>query len=323
MDTDFAMRTIFDAARRANKILTISHRKPDQDAIGSAAAFSIWARSRSAEVANFCSDALSDSLFNIPEADRFSNNPALFEKNYDLIAVFDCGDLRFAGAADYLAKVDPRPVVVSFDHHLTNERYADLNAVDQKCSSTCEMLWRFFRINRIPVNRDMATCLMTGIFADTDGFTNPATSRRAFEAASSLLLLGADTRVPANSVYRNKSVTSLRLWGQALSRLKYHPELGVASTAVLASDAVGDIDANAVEGVANYLGNFLEAEVVIVLKETTDGKVKGSLRTVGERDVSAVAKRLGGGGHRKAAGFTVPGRIVEKECGWVIARDKC
>ena len=97
--------------------------------------------------------------------------------------------------------------------------------------------------------------------------------------------------------------------------------MGVASTAIFQRDlAATGTDQEQVSNLSNFLNKYLDARVILVLHEAEDGRVKGSFRTAGEDDVSAVAKALGGGGHRKAAGFTIPGRLVETPTGWQVER---
>jgi phosphoesterase RecJ-like protein len=239
------------------------------------------------------------------------------------MAVFDAGDLRFAGIADLVAAMPRRPFILNFDHHATNERFGDVNVLDVTASSTAEVVYNFFRDCGKDIDKAIATCLLTGILTDTGNFSNPATSKSSLEAASDLLGRGGKIQEVANRLMRNKSMESLRLWGDVLSRLKYNEKLGVASTVIFNKDLEREgVEDEQIEGVSNFLNNFLDVKIVLVLRELPGGLVKGSFRTAENVDVSLIAKVLGGGGHKKAAGFTVPGRVIETPEGWRVIDSK-
>ena len=138
--------------------------------------------------------------------------------------------------------------------------------------------------------------------------------------SSKLLANGANFKDITAYTLRNKSISSLKLWGRALERLRFDDKKGIATTIITQEDfkecnAVGD-DA---EGVANLLNHLSGVKMAMVLRELDGGQVKGSLRTTSELiDVSEVAKLMGGGGHKKAAGFTVQGRIKQTDTGWEV-----
>lgn len=272
-------------------------------------------------VTNFCNDQLPSQYFFLRGTEKYTNDVRVFDDQYDVLITADCGDLHFAGIHEHVAKMTApnekrRPLLINIDHHVTNSLYGDLNIVDAHASSTCELLHRFFTKTGVELDQNMATCLLTGIITDTGHFSNPATTHEALETASSLLRLGAKSHEISRRLLRNKSIDSLRLWGSVLSRLKYNEKLGVASTVIFNRDLEDKISEEHVEGVSNFLNQFLDAKVIMVLRETPDGKVRGSLRSSENIDVSQIAKLMGGGGHKKAAGFAVPGRIVEDATGW-------
>lgn len=318
MDIRFLHRGAHDALSGAKRVLAVSHKKPDGDTLGSTAAFLNYCRGRGIAVTAFCLDQPPEQYSFLPDIERFTSDRLVFQdRAIDTLVVFDSGDLRYAGVADLVAGMPRRPRMVIFDHHATNERYGDINVVDPAASSTAEVIYDFLLAGGVDLDAGMATCLLTGIFTDTDSFTNPATSEKALRTASHLIRCGANIQTISARLTHNKSLPSLRLWGQVFSRLKFDETLAVASTAVFAEDCRGVGD-DQIEGVANFLNNFLDAKVVLVLKELPGGQVKGSFRTAEAIDVSVVAKALGGGGHRKAAGFTIPGRIVETVSGWRV-----
>lgn len=311
---------------RAKRLLAVCHRRPDGDALGSTAAVLLWCRRQGIAAKAFCLDPIPPSFGFLPESERFTSDPAVFGEGWDTVVVLDCGDLQrigHPGVAGGFPSVGPHqpPTVIAVDHHCTNDgRYADVSVIDPQASSTAELVLGMFRENGVTVDCDLATCLLAGVAGDTDMLTNPAACRSAFRMASELLSEGADWRSAIGLFVRNRSIPSLRLVGRAMARLKVDPQTGVASTAVFRSDCPDGSDFLA-DGLVDAIGGAMDAEVILVLKERADGTVSGSFRTVGEADTASVAQRLGGGGHRKASGFTVTGRIVEREHGWTVERE--
>jgi phosphoesterase RecJ-like protein len=322
MDITYLHRNAHDVLRRAKHVLLVSHPKPDGDTLGAGTAMFNYLRRSGIQVTGFCLDKVPSQYAYMPCSEEFTDDKAVFTSGrHDVIAVFDAGDLRFAGVSALIDALSPRPTLLNFDHHNTNERYGDINILDIKASSTAEVVYDFLRTVGAEIDRDIATSLLTGILTDTGNFSNPATTSTSLGAASDLVRHGAKIQNVANRLIRNKSLISLRLWGSVLGRLKYNEKLGVASTAIFAKEIAEEgIDEEHVEGISNFLNQFLDAKVVLVLKEVSGGKVKGSFRTAEDIDVSEPAKMLGGGGHKKAAGFTVPGRIVEVANGWRVER---
>ncbi len=318
MDIDYLHRAAHDALKKAKRVLIVSHPKPDGDTLGAASAMLNWCRKAGIPADAFCLDPVPEQYLYMPGTEEYGFDKGIFASpTHDVLAVFDAGDLRYAGIDGLIPIMPTKPVIINFDHHATNEKFGDMNVLDVKASSTAEVVYDFFQTNGITIGKDVATCLLTGILTDTGGFSNPATTGSSLVAASDLLRRGAKIQDVANRLVRNKTIDALRLWGKALSRLKYNQKLGAASTAVFTTDLAG-IDDEHVEGISNFLNRFLDVKIVLVLKELPDGKVKGSIRSADDLDVSLPAKLLGGGGHKKAAGFTIAGRIIETANGWKV-----
>lgn len=312
-------RQIYHAIQKANHIFLIPHPHPDGDALGSVAAMMQYLRRIGKNHTAFCATPASPRLAFIPHSAYIATAPAVWsELQPDVVMVFDSGDLRYAGITEHLAKLSVPPVIINIDHHATNELYGRHNLVLTTASSTTEVLRGFFKINQIPIDAAMATCLLTGLITDTDNFTNAATSEKALASASDLIARGGDLSLIQGWVFKDKSVNVLRLWGQCLSRLALHEPTGIVHTYLTLADLkkyqVSDTEA---EGIANFMNNLKDAPAALILKELDDNpanpagkQIKGSFRTTrADVDVSAWAKALGGGGHKKAAGFTVEGSI--------------
>jgi phosphoesterase RecJ-like protein len=312
------INAIASALEKAGTVVTVSHRRPDADTLGSALALADLLERRGKSVKCFCSDPVPLSLLTLPGSDKFTSDPNVFWGAHTVV-VLDAGDMKFAGVDKIVPALAPRPVVLNIDHHNANEFFGDVNLVVPGAASTTEIVYDLYGAFGVRATEAAATNLLAGVVTDTMMFFNPATSASSLAFASSLHKLGADHKTVSALAMRNKSIESLSLWGKALERLKYDEASGRASTVLYAEETVGSGDEDALGGLSNFLNSMLPARVVVVLRELGDGTVKGSLRTAREdTDVAAEAIGRGGGGHRKAAGFVVRGKVVEGEKEWTI-----
>lgn len=292
----------------ANKIVLVSHQNPDGDTLGSSLSLAEHLLSIDKNVQIFCLSPVPEKFNFLHNINLVSNDPKIFT-DADVIIVVDCGDLRYAGVAEIIK--DHPASIVNIDHHATNEKYGLFNLVNDKSASTTEIVYNFFKANNIRITPTMATALLMGLITDTDNFTNSATSYRALTASGELLRLGANWIIINRSLMQNKSISLFKLWGVVLGRLKKKEEIGLAYTYLTNEDlkkhSASDADA---EGISNFLNKLNDSTISLFMRETEDGKIKGSFRTTQEGvDVASLAKKLGGGGHKKAAGFTAEGSI--------------
>ena len=315
MQADYQNTKIFDAIAGAQNILLLTDERIDGDTTGSTLAMFHWLKSIGKNVRVFSPKSWPEEYRFLPGAELVSFDPSIINQPTDLALIFDCSDGKYLQPFALTA-----PLIV-FDHHATNLMYGKVNQVLVEASSTGEVVWRFFKANRIPITRDMATCLMMAICTDTTLFTNPSTSQVCMEAAAELGMAGAKVHDVVKHVYKNKSVEQLKAWGLALERLTELPGK-ILITCLLAKDRVAagvtEIDTSAI---SNFLiGMAADAKMIVVFSEKDDGSVKASMRTL-DGDVAAIAKRHGGGGHVKAAGFSVEqSRLEEGPFGWRVTR---
>ncbi len=316
-------KSIFAEIDRAQHVMLCMHRKPDGDTAGSTLAMSHYLDSIGRSNTVFCIDALPHSLQFLPGYQKVTSDPHVWDPQhaaFDLVIVFDSGDLHYNGAEPYVSANRGHIRIVNIDHHITNTHFGDVNLV-LPASSTCEIVHGLLESVH-GLNREIATCLMTGLITDTGGFTNLATSASSIDTASHLLQKGVNLHSITKQTLQNRSVATLRLWGRALERLSTHSS-GLITTVITQKD-IAECGASdvAVEGVANFL-NTLDhtglAKGVLVLSESQYGVVKGSLRSTHPLiDVSKLATLFGGGGHKKAAGFSVAGHLFYENGQWQI-----
>ncbi|MFA5128323.1 MAG: DHH family phosphoesterase [Patescibacteria group bacterium] len=308
----FTAEKIHEHLMNASRIIIIPHPNPDEDALGSASAVHEYLNSLGRQASIYCATPANPRLKYLPSMPAITNDARIFTKpDVDTIVFVDCGDPRYAGVSDII-KNHPA-TIINIDHHATNENYGAHNLVMTRAAATAEILFKFFDHNRINVSRHMATNLLAGIITDTGNFTNSATTPSAMAIAGELVRRGANYKLINYFTQKDKNFKLLRLWGLALSRLEKIEEHGLVYTHLKQSDfqTLGLNESDA-EGISDFMNNIDDAKILLTLKETAEGKIKGSFRTTVEGvDVAAMAKQLGGGGHKKAAGFTADGTVEE------------
>lgn len=308
--------------RAAKHPLIVLLKNVDADAIGSSLALAHALKQAGAEVTLFCGGPIPEALqFVLTEIPIIDNSALLDFAKYDVAVVGDAGTLKRTGVEVELGAfaASGKPLV-NIDHHHAHEAFGTVPLIDEHASSTAELTYELLKHGGWNIDSTIATAVLTGIIADTDNFTNAGTTIRSLAIAADCYAHGADARRVVRQLYRNKAVNTLQLWGTMLARLTMNERWGIAATVILNDDftRLGLTD-EATEGLPNFLSTMGEIKAVLVLRELPDGQLKGSLRTVRDDiDTSKLATALGGGGHKKASGFTIPGKIVETEQGWKI-----
>lgn len=306
-------KKIYSKILESKHILLIPHQHPDGDALGSVTALMHILKRLDIRHSAFCATESSEKLLFLPHADRVTTDANIWNEDIDLIIVLDSGDLRYAGVDAHIKDMDSRPYIINIDHHPTNEHFGDLNLVIPEASSTTQILYHFFKVNAIDIDSYVATCLLTGLITDTGNFTNSATTTASLSIAGELVKRGGDINLIKRIIFQSKTLNALKLWGAVLSRLEEHDTHQIVYSYITKADLEEHgVDEEEVEGLANFMNNLADGKAALILREQETGKMKGSFRTTREDiDVSAIAKLLGGGGHKKAAGFSADGSPEE------------
>ena len=303
---------IHEQIKNAKNVILIPHQNADGDALGSATALFDYLHTHNINARIFCLTPVSPRLAFLSHTEKVTTDQNIFlDKTIDLIIVVDSGDLEYAGV--YNLVKDHPATIINIDHHHTNKQFGHHNLVITTASSTAEVIYHLLRHLHARLSHRMATSLLTGIITDTDNFTNSASSESAMSAAGDLIRHGGNLNLINSYTVRNKSVNLLHLWGEVFNRLNKHEQMDMVYTYITQADLEKhQVNENESEGIANFLNNLDEGKIALILKETADGKIKGSFRTTKDDvDVSALAKKMGGGGHKKAAGFSTAGTIQE------------
>ncbi|HVN67519.1 MAG TPA: DHHA1 domain-containing protein, partial [Candidatus Sulfotelmatobacter sp.] len=241
---------------------------------------------------------------------------------FDLYLCVDCGSLSQAQFPQkYPQMIKGKKTLINIDHHPSNSRYGAINLVIEDAASTTLITFGLFKSWNVPVSPAAATCLMAGLYFDTGSFMHSNTDGDVYAAAGELLALGAKKDLIVDNLFRRHTIEKLRLLGKILNETRL-TDKNVAISAVRKEDyETCRADQHDLSGAIDLLNSVKGSRFAALLSEDSDGNVRGSLRTRYEDvNLSEIAGSLGGGGHKKASGFSVKGRL-KKEIRWVIRQD--
>lgn len=302
---------------KSSRVLLFAHSRPDADSVGANAALAQYLRELGKECRIACYDPYPDALKSLHE-ETFYHPDQLNLMEFDAVIACDSVDRGYHLLAPH---IPAHVATVLVDHHPDITVSGDVVIIDTAFSSSCEILYLFFQSNSLSISKHVATLLLMGILFDTGGFQHSNVSPRVMNIASELVKLGAPLSKITQTIFSHKNISALRLWGRAFEKARLNPKNGMIVTAITHDDfAACEASPDDIYQVASILSAVPDAKFALVLSERENNIVRASLRS-SERhlvDVAAIAKQFGGGGHKLASGFELPGKITETANGWQI-----
>ena len=297
--------------RRAASVAICGHTSPDGDALGSVCAVSRLVRALNPDAQVDCLLAddveMPRQLRFLPGADAFVHASA-FEGDPEL---FICVDLSAAHRLNHAQAVMERSSSVAvIDHHPSGEPFWKAAAIRSSAASAGTIVFELFERAGVDIEADCATELLCALMTDTGCFQFQNADEQAFTIAAALVAAGASPSSISNYVYNSDSTAYLALEAKVLGRIETPFDGRVATSYTTLEDIHdGGVAFSECEGLIDLVRRVDGAEVALLLKEVTASKIRGSLRSKSDLDISVVARELGGGGHHAAAGFTRDGTI--------------
>ena len=294
--------------REKDRFLIACHENPEGDAIGSELALALALRKMGKTATVLNADPVPANLLFLPGADTvvFTEDGS----KYDVAVVLDCGSPERTGRVG--RELRKCPLLVNIDHHRTNGDLGELALVDPDAAATGLLIHRVLSAMGYEIDLDVATNIYVAVLTDTGSFHYGSSSPEAFEVAGDMVRRGVDPWAVAEQVCEAQSAHRLRLLGRVLDSLEVSDGGRVACITTMQEDlrefASGK---DALEGFINFPRSIVGVEVAVSFREEEGGVFRVSFRSKGRVDVSAVAARFGGGGHRNAAGCAVPGTLAD------------
>ncbi|MBU6389427.1 bifunctional oligoribonuclease/PAP phosphatase NrnA [Patescibacteria group bacterium] len=241
--------------------------------------------------------------------------------NVDLIIAIDCADPeRLGDIYEENSSLFYEVPVVNIDHHPGNTNFGKVNIVDLTASSTAEILVSLLETigKETPdmLDPDIATCLLTGITTDTGSFQNNNTTPKSLTVAAQLVAAGGRQQEIIKNLFKTRTLSTLRLWGRALSYIKEDQPHKFAWSILNKADFVAaQAKPEEASGVIDELLKTASGMDFVLLMTERDGGIHGSFRSTNPTvDVSALAALFGGGGHPQAAAFQMANAtLAQKE----------
>ena len=300
--------------RGNDRFVVVTHENPDGDALGSMLATTLGLRALGKDASMYLTGtAPLPAEYAFLQLDGLSRTLPDDLGERVLVAV-DCANERRIGEAE--TGVEGARLVVNVDHHHDNDRFGDVVLIDDRASSTAEIVRDILRELDVALTPEIAQALYVGLVTDTGRFQYSNTTPKALELAAELVAAGADVQGVFQHVYETVQFAKLKLLARALERAQLYEGGGLVVSYLLRDDfaEVGAEEPYS-EGIIDHLRSVEGSEMVALIREPprNDGPARRiSLRSShDEVDVSAIARASGGGGHRQAAGFSSEASIDE------------
>jgi phosphoesterase RecJ-like protein len=229
-------------------------------------------------------------------------------ESIDLLIAVDSSDINRLALSD--GDIQKVKNILVIDHHKSSNKYGKVNIVDETCPATCQIIYEFIKYLKIDIDLDIATYLYSGILTDTGSFNYSTTNERTLYIVSKLVGLGINFSYICKKLNDTIKESKLRLIAKAIDNMEVF-ENGKIRYTYIDYDTISKlgVDEEDAEGMTNYLRMVEGTEVSVYVRGKSNGTNKVSLRSGDKVDVSTIAISFGGGGHKRAAGYTMPENI--------------
>lgn len=303
--------TIARILRTSPDALIVCHVAPDGDCLGASLALATSCERAGVRAIVGSSDGVPEAYRYLPGSDRIVSTPP--DRRVSVGVAMECSSLERAGVfADALRGAG---TLINIDHHLSNAGYGSIVYWDTTAAAVGEQIYDIIRAMGTPITADIAQCLLAALVTDTGSFRFPNTTPRTLRLAAELMEAGGSVHTVVERVYETRSAASLRLIGRALNHLSLSSDGRVVWT-VITPEMLQEAGAlpEDTAGIVGMLRQIRGVKVALLFEVTPAGIRVGIRSRDGVRS-NVIAETLGGGGHKGAAGFTMPGTLEE-----VIAR---
>lgn len=316
---------ILEKIKSAKHILLHLHPSPDPDSLCSGLAMKMALEQLGKKVTLIAGDSPTPSAFS-----HFPGFDTITKKNFGEVDFSAAGapDLfiaQDAGGLETISRLAP-PVfpaslsVIVIDHHISNPKYGQINLVDATYAATCQLLADLLRLWNINITHDIAINLIVGMYTDTSGFKHESATPALLATVAELSVIAPDYTKAIFVMENSNTPGAIRFQGLALSSIQTFLDGRLAISIIPYSviekkiaEGLFSVDDTGTNILASLLKSAIGWDVGVCLIEREPGKVKASFRTRDSKqfDLSVIATRCGGGGHKAAAGANMNCSIEE------------
>jgi phosphoesterase RecJ-like protein len=292
--------TISEILRGKNTVALGGHVSPDGDCVGSCVGLYLYIRKHFPQIdVDVYLEKIPPVFQTLAGVDKINNQEFDPLKSYDLFITLDCADEEGLGIA--LPLFRQGKMTLCIDHHVSNIGYADMNIIILGASSTSEIVYNLLDDE---IDVEIANALFLGIVHDTGVFRFSNTSPETLEVAAALLREGIKSDEIIEKTYYERTYLQTKILGKALAECELILD-GKCLLYMLTAKEMKkhNVKVSDLDGIASQLWLTKDIQVAFFIYELKEGEYKVSLRSSDQVDVSMIAKKFGGGGHKKAAGF--------------------
>lgn len=297
----------------SQRVLITSHVRPDGDAAGALLGLGLSLQKTGRNVQMVLRDGMPQNLMHLPGSSQIMNRPF---GDFDTFIVVDAGEMKRIGADMPGTQPD-----IQIDHHITNSQFAKLNLVEPTAVATSAILAESLPKWGLPIDKDIASVLLTGILTDTIGFRTSNMNSNALRVAADLVDYGADLPHLYFLGLVTRTIEAARYWGIGLSTLQQKDRLIWATLREADRLAAGYNSLDDAD-LTEILSSISDADISVLFIEHTPNVIKVSWRSNPGWDVSRLAEQFGGGGHAAAAGAEIPGTLDQVQASVLEATEK-
>ncbi len=304
-----------DIIRKSKRFILTTHETSDGDGIGVELALYRVLRKLKKDVIILNHEPLQEK-YQFIDPDRIiqvydPDNTKLDLNKYHVLLSLDNSYIHRLGR---LAEIIPQlPCTkISIDHHVFRGSFADISIVDETASSVGEMIHNLIRELDIKIDCSIAEPIYISIVTDTGYFSYPNTTPNAHLIVAELMQLGIDANRIHSLVYMRNTLEQTKLLGLSMETLKTTTQGRLAYFYItLAMCRKTKMKPEETEFFIDFVKAIDNVEVIVFFRQIARNKVNISLRSKTDFDVEAIAKKLGGGGHKRAAGTLMEGKFKE------------
>ncbi len=303
------MKKAIESIKENNKFLIVSHKYPDGDSIGSQIALALGLKKMGKDYFIYNEDPPTDRYSRFKKINLIKTKKEDF--NEDITFIIDSASLdRIGNIKD---EIDHEKPIINLDHHISNEKFGDINIVKPYYSSTAEIIYEL--LNKLTeIDKEIATYIYIGILTDTGSFRYPNTTSHSLRVASKLVNYGVVASQVSEFIWFTDPPARIKLLGDVLQNITLHDKFSImiVTREMLINRGGKEEDTNEF---VDYGLTIKNVKATAMIKEREGGILKVSLRSKNDVSIQELAAEYGGGGHKTAAGFTYKGelKVLKKE----------
>jgi len=305
---------IINVLQKEDNFLITSHIRPEGDSISSQLSLAILLQKLGKKVTIINEDSPPEIYHFLPQWEKILTYSPEDERNkFEVGIVLDCNQFERIGKVASLIK--QTSIIINIDHHPDLQGLGNYNYIDTNASACAEQIYLIIKAMDFKLEYDLALPLYVGIMTDTGSFKQVNTTPLSHQIVSDLLSYGILPNEVANQIYEVNTPVSIKLLGQILSTIKTRQEgkIIIANITQSMLKEAGFTTELEPERIMEELRSIKGGEIILLFRDLGEEKIKVNLRSKTSFNVSEIAKIFNGGGHLRAAGCIVEGKLPEVE----------